>query len=111
MVGNDQPYLVTKKDPYDDWSGNPYDPDTTQVSAGAIEKAVPPVGNLESITIDKRDGHGTWNGRVLAMTLQGSGGTTSISGSTFQSRLGLYSNWFDISVCSTCNRSWRLPAG
>ncbi len=66
MLKGSTPYLVAKPDPYDRWKGNPYDPWTDQVSAATVEHAFPGIGNLTSITIDKRDGHGKWNGRVLA---------------------------------------------
>ena len=110
LLGSDKPYLVSKKDPYDPWPGNPYDPWTTQVSATRVEKAFPAIGNLKAITIDQRDGHGKWNGRIEQMTLKGSSDSRTISGDTFRSALGLMSTWLDISVCSTCNRSLRLSA-
>jgi SpoIID/LytB domain protein len=91
-----KPYLPAQKDPYDGWSGNPYHSWTTKVSAGRVERAWPALGNLTSITIDRRDGHGQWHGRVLAMTLQGSKGSVRITGDTFRGTLGLRSTWFDI---------------
>jgi SpoIID/LytB domain protein len=92
-----KPYLPAQKDPYDGWSGNPNHSWTTKVSAGRVERAWPALGNLTSISIDQRDGHGQWHGRVLAMTLHGSKGSVRISGDSFRGTLGLRSTWFDIS--------------
>jgi SpoIID/LytB domain protein len=93
-----KPYLVAKKDPFDRWAGNPYRSWTTHVTAAAIEKAYPAVGNLTSISATKRDGHGVWGGRVITMKLVGSRGTVTPSGDDFRSRLGLSSTWFTLSL-------------
>jgi SpoIID/LytB domain protein len=94
-----EPYLTARKDPYEKLSGNPYHSWTVKVPARRIAKAWPGLGNLRSITIDKRDGNGQWNGRVLTMSLHGSkGDVPDITGDTFRSVLGLRSTWFTISV-------------
>ena len=93
-----QPYLVAEKDPYDPWSGNPYRSWTAKVGSAAIEKAWPSLGDLTSITVDTRDGHGRWGGRVLTMTLHGSSNDVHVSGDTFRSVLGLRSTWFNLTV-------------
>jgi stage II sporulation protein D len=98
MSDGGHPYLVAKKDRFDPWSGNPYRSWTTKVTAGAIENAYPGVGNLTSISVTERDGHGLWNGRVVSMKLVGSGGTVTPSGDDFRSRLGLRSTWFALSI-------------
>lgn len=90
-------YLPAQKDPYDGWSGNPNHSWTTKVTAATVEKAFG-LGNLTSISITERDGHGQWNGRVLHMKLVGSKRTATIDGDDFRSALGLRSTWFDISV-------------
>ena len=95
-----KPYLPAQKDPYDGWSGNAVHRWTTTVTSGAIEKAWPALGNLTSISIDKRDGHGQWNGRVEEMTLHGSKADRQLTGDDFRSALGLRSTWFTISVSS-----------
>ena len=66
------PTCPAQKDPYDGWSGNGVHTWSTTVGSGAIEKAWPTLGNLTGITVDSRDGHGQWNGRVVTMTLHGS---------------------------------------
>jgi SpoIID/LytB domain protein len=98
LAQGSRPYLVAKKDPYDGVKANPVHTWTTRVSARAIERAFPWVGNLTRITIDRRDGHGKWNGRVLSLTLKGTGDARSVSGDTFRSALGLRSTWIDVSV-------------
>jgi stage II sporulation protein D len=89
---------VAKKDPYDGIKDNPNHTWTVQRSAGAVEKAFPAIGNLQKITVLQRDGNGQWNGRIESMRLVGSKDSTTISGDTFRSALGLMSTWIDIAV-------------
>jgi stage II sporulation protein D len=98
LAAGSQPYLVAKKDPYDGWPGNPNHTWTTQVTARAVEKAFPSIGNLQSITVTQRDGLGQWHGRVISMKLVGSTGTLTPSGDTFRSALGLRSTWFTVAL-------------
>jgi stage II sporulation protein D len=93
-----KPYLPAQRDPYDGWSGNPYHSWTTNLSARRIERAWPALGNLTSIAVDRRDGHGQWHGRILTMTLHGSKGDVRITGDDFRARLGLRSTWFDLAT-------------
>ena len=93
-----QPYLPAEPDPYDGWSGNGVHTWSTTVTSARIEKVWPALGNLTSITIDQRDGHGQWNGRVESMTLHGTKGDKIVSGDTFRLTLGLRSTWFTLSV-------------
>lgn len=98
LAAGSKPYLVAKKDPYDGIKDNPNHTWTVHRTAGAIEQAFPAVGNLQKIAVLQRDGNGRWNGRVERMKLVGSKGSTTVSGDTFRSSLGLLSTWFDISV-------------
>ena len=91
-------YLPAQRDPYDEWSGNPYHSWTTRLGDRAIERAWPALGNLTRIAVGRRDGHGDWGGRVGALTLTGSGRTVAVSGDTFRARLGLRSTWFTFRV-------------
>jgi stage II sporulation protein D len=93
-----QPYLVAEKDPYDGWPGNPNHTWSTTVTSADIEQAWPALGNLQSISVTRRDGHGKWNGRVLEMKLVGSQGSVTPSGDAFRSALGLRSTWFDLAL-------------
>lgn len=91
-----EPYLVAQKDPYDAWSGNHVSPWTTRLAARTIEHRWPKLGRLRSITIDQREGHGRWGGRVLQLTLDGSRRHLIISGDAFRLTLGLRSTWFTV---------------
>jgi len=95
-----QPYLVAKKDPYDGWAGNPVHSWRTSVTARAIERHWPGIGNLTSITVDQRDGHGQWHGRVEKLTLTGAKGTRQVTGDEFRSALGLRSTWITLAVAA-----------
>jgi stage II sporulation protein D len=95
------PYLPAKQDPYDGWSGNPYSSWTVNVAATKIEKAWPALGNLESIQVNQRDGNGLWGGRILALTLTGSKSALSMTGTDFQSTLGLRSEWLKFTIATT----------
>jgi SpoIID/LytB domain protein len=100
LAEGSQPYLVAKRDPYDGTRDNPDHTWTVKRSARDIEKAFPAIGNLKKITVLQRDGNGKWNGRIESMRLVGSKDSTTISGDTFRSRLGLMSTWVSIIVGS-----------
>ncbi len=70
-----------------------------QVPVSAIQSAYPQIGTLESVDVTQRNGLGDEGGRVLAMTVQGSAGSVSVSGNAFASQFaqyGLQSNWFSV---------------
>ncbi len=93
-----QPYLIAQKDPYDGWSGNAVHTWSVKISSRAIERKWPSLGNLTSIAVDQRDGHGQWGGRVETLTLGGSKHDVTMTGDTFRLTLGLRSTWFDITT-------------
>jgi stage II sporulation protein D len=88
------PYQVAKKDPYDGWSGNPNRSWSVRVGAAAIQRVYPKLGRLQRVEVTSRDGNGSWQGRVLRLTLVGRKGTVSLSGDDFRWTFGLKSNWF-----------------
>lgn len=92
------PYLTARADPYDDWAGNPVHTWSERVSDTEIEAHWPGIGNLTSITVNRRDGNGEWGGRVLSVTLAGGRGRTTVSGDTLRSVLGLRSTWVTFMV-------------
>jgi SpoIID/LytB domain protein len=92
------PYLVAQQDPYDGWSGNPHSSWQMLVSDGTVEKAFPGIGNLTRIQFAGRDGNGEWGGRVDSVTVTGSGGSKTVSGEDFRFRLGLRSEWVNLTV-------------
>lgn len=92
------PYLPAQRDPWDDWSGNPVHDWSTVVGDESLENAWPGVGDLRRIVVNERDGNGEWGGRVVTITLRGTGGRVQVSGDTFRSMLGLRSTWVTFRV-------------
>jgi SpoIID/LytB domain protein len=65
------------------------------------------LGTLTNLTVTSRNGLGDFGGRVLSMRLDFSGGSTTVSGSAFQSAFGLRSNWFSFGS----DRAFEGPSG
>lgn len=86
-----RPYLAAKQDPYDLWTGNPNASWQAVVPATTIEKAWPAIGDFLKIEVTKRDGKGSWGGRVTEVRVRGAAGVVLVSGDIFRSRLGLKS--------------------
>ena len=111
-----QPYLVAKRDPYDDHAGNAMHSWTTQVNVGSLEAAHPEIGTLVDMRVTKRESHGAWGGRVLQIRLNGTKGIAFMTGEDFRWKYGLRSNWFTIEpdadhralACSWVRRSPSL---
>ena len=78
-------YIKAQEDPYDEAMNQVW---STSVKTSTIEKKYPAIGTLKSITLE-RDGKGRWGGRVTKVTLTGSKGKHSVSGTSFKSALGL----------------------
>jgi SpoIID/LytB domain protein len=97
------PYLVSKADPWDDWTGNPVHDWTKEIDIRALELAFPAVGDLKSIQVTARYGPSTaeWGGRVSKVRLTGvkNGARTTVDtyGDTLRSKLGLRSTFFTFS--------------
>jgi SpoIID/LytB domain protein len=69
------------------------------VPVSAIESVFPSIGTLESVQVTRRDGNGDFGGRVLEMSLSGTEGTDTMTGSTFATDFasyGVQSYWFDV---------------
>jgi SpoIID/LytB domain protein len=92
-----QPYLTAVEDPYDDWSGNGNHNWHATVKVATLQKAYPKLGTITSLTVKDRVGGGAWGGRVSSVTLKGSKASSTISGATMRSVLGLRSAWFAFS--------------
>lgn len=95
LAASNLPYLVAKRDPYDGvvasqaW--------TRTLSASSIARAWPSVGTVTKLQVTKRDGTGSWGGRVVTVKITGSKGSVSVAGSTFQSRFGMRSSLYTVS--------------
>ena len=86
------PYLPAQEDPLDQY------PEWTKVVDGAsIAGHWPAIGTYQGLTVDQRDGNGSYGGRVLTITVHGSTASTTVSGSTFASYVGLRSTLFTFS--------------
>src|SRR5690606_20858164 len=108
-VAGSQPYLVAAPDPYD-----AYPTWTVTLTKAAIEAKYPTIGTLTGLAVT-RDGKGSYGGRVVTVTVQGTKGSTSVSGATFRSQWGLKSTlWTSSSVTlppkppiATPQRDWN----
>lgn len=100
------PYLVAKRDPYDDHPGNAMHSWTTQVNVASLEAAHPEIGPLVDMQVTRRENHGAWGGRVLQIKLNGTKGVAYMTGEDFRWRFGLRSNWFTIEPTPIIER-WR----
>ena len=69
---------------------------TTSLSVASIETAYPAIGAYSGISVTSREGNGEWGGRVLTMTVSGTGGAVNITGAAFRAAFGLRSNWFQV---------------
>ena len=94
-------YLVARSDPYDGVVTSSSNPHTWRgsLSVAAIEKHYPAIGTLRRLTVGSRTGGGgggTFGGRVASVTLTGSSGSVTVTGSAFRSALGLRSTWWAV---------------
>ena len=100
-VDGGQPYLVSKQDPYDNAaSGDPYLYYKKKLAVSSLAGYFG-LASVTSVVIDKRDGNGQWDGRVLAGYVQGTDGQgnptkVTATGSDFAAALGVGTTWFDL---------------
>jgi SpoIID/LytB domain protein len=73
---------------------NPNHDWTVTLSDASIEAAYPVIGTYASLDVIGRNGDGDFGGRVDELTLTGSGGSITVTGSAFAAALNLKSNWF-----------------
>lgn len=90
------PYLPARKDPYDATPTNPNHSWRQVVPAAAVEAAWPALGDVQAVRVVRRDGHGAWGGRVERVRVVGAQASTTVSGDTLRSVLGLRSDWFKV---------------
>ena len=81
-------YLPAREDPWDPYTW------TRTVPVADLETAFDTIGDDESIEVVERDGRGAFGGRAVRVTVTGSEGSSTVSGDTFRSRLGLPSTMF-----------------
>ena len=110
-VASNLPYLIAQPDPYDEAAGQ--DPNhtwTTTVSAATLS-SVFSVGTVTRVRVLARDGNGEWGGRVTSVAVDGTNGSTTVSGAAFQSRLGLKSTWWTGPAQTAILSRWNQMGG
>ena len=73
---------------------NPNHDWTVTLSDSAIAAAYPAIGAFSSLDVTSRNGDGDFGGRVNQLTLTGTSGSVTVTGSAFAAALNLKSNWF-----------------
>jgi SpoIID/LytB domain protein len=73
---------------------NPNHDWTVTLPDSAIEAAYPVIGTFSSLDVTARNGDGDLGGRVDELTLTGTAGSITVTGSAFAAALNLKSNWF-----------------
>ncbi len=66
---------------------NPYHSYTATISASAIEASFPQIGTYQALLVQQRTGLGPQGGRVLAVTVTGTTGSVTVTGSALASAL------------------------
>ncbi|SHH26612.1 SpoIID/LytB domain protein [Jatrophihabitans endophyticus] len=100
-AGGGQPYLTARADPYDpSAAGNPYIDYRRTVSVRSLASYFG-LAKVTKLAVTKRDGHGTWGGRVLAATLTGTSSsgkatTRRVTGFDLQYAIGAGTTWFTV---------------
>ena len=103
-------YLPAKRDPYDNFDGNPVHAWSVDVSTSSLERAHPEIGSLVDVRVTRRDGNGVSNGRVEQVVLDGTDGTAYMTGDDFGWHFWLRSTWFTIAPTPIISR-WRSLGG
>ncbi len=69
---------------------------TVTLSAASIAAAYPSIGTFSSLTVTSRNGLGDLGGRVNQLTVTGTRGSVSVTGSAFAAAFNLKSTWFGL---------------
>ena len=80
----------------DDTALNPSYNWAVTLTAAQVQAKYPAVGTFSGLTVLTRNGFGDWGGRVLTIRVEGSAGSTTVSGDSFKSAFGLKSNLFTV---------------
>jgi SpoIID/LytB domain protein len=67
---------------------------TATLSAASIDAAYPSIGAFTSLVVTARNGLGDLGGRVTQLTVVGTSGSVSVTGSAFAAAFNLKSTWF-----------------
>ncbi len=80
----------------DDYAGNPNRSWSVTFTWSDLESRLG-VGTIRGLRISARNGLGEGGGRVTSVVVDTASGPVTLSGATVRSRLGLKSDWFDLS--------------
>ena len=69
---------------------------TVTLSAASIDAAYPSIGSFSSLVVTSRNGLGDFGGRVNQLTVNGTSGSVSVTGSAFAAAFNLKSTWFSL---------------
>jgi stage II sporulation protein D len=100
-VSGGQPYLPAQADPYDNSaSGDPYLNASKRIAVSSVARYFG-LAKVTRISMTKRDGHGTWGGRVTAGSVTGTDAngkakTVPATGFDFQDLFGLGTTWLTV---------------
>jgi SpoIID/LytB domain protein len=101
------PWQPAQPDPWDH-----YAPDhnwSAVLTNAAIQTAYPSVGTVTSLVINQRDGNGEWGGRVQSLTLNGTTGSVTVTGTDFRTAMGLKSTWWTVGSQSFAQPGYLHP--
>ena len=88
------PYLVDRRDPWDDWAPNPNHTWMRRVADTTLEALRPGIGDLTGVEVAGREGGGEWGGRVTGLRLVGTTRSAVVPGDELKAALGLKERWF-----------------
>jgi len=91
-VAGSRPYLQARADSFDS-----YPAWQTAIAGSALEARYPQIGAFTGISV-RRDGRGTYGGRVETITVQGTNGSVAVGGAAFRTAFSLRSTLFDARV-------------
>ena len=80
----------------DSVASNPVHAWTVRVPLSQVQSTFPSIGELQHVTVTKRNGLGQIGGRVEELELIGKQGSVSLTGNQFAADFDLYSDWFAV---------------
>lgn len=95
--GSTYPYLIRRPSPYDKYISSSWLLSKVR-TIQQIRNAYPSAGGINNIRVTRRNGRGSWGGRVLNVRIYGTRRTLNVHGWAFATALGLNSSMFTFSV-------------
>jgi SpoIID/LytB domain protein len=87
--------FAAEQDDGDGTTSNPYHSWTVTLSGSAIAAKYPAIGTFVALDVLSRNGFGEWGGRVQSLSVVGTAGSVTVTGSAFRSAMGLRDTWFN----------------